>query len=827
MAGEERLLEAYVEFGTVGEDQVLSVIEGLEGRLEGLTAQEQLIKLAVELEDFEAVNAIISRATGQIRDLQSFMSDLTFDQNLRLFDPAAIDQMRQVRDFLATIRLDQSIQLFDPGALSQAREIKELTDSITFEQNMQLFDPSALQQAREIKSVLADIETAQSISLFKPEAISQMREVKGFLSDLRQQQAIDAFNPQNLKNAKDLESFLGDLRSQQNINLFNPQNLERAKGIAEFMQGLKLDQAIEAFDPAALQRGRQIVGFLEEIEDAQTIQARREMQLLTREMGRTVDMAARLDRGLSQATQDEFAASFRGVGRSVAGAENFLFNFVNLLDDAQYGFRGVANNIPITVASFNSLVGQAGSVSGAFTLMGQKISQFLSLIPGLGPAAGILGGLAVGGGVAASVGDLEDYIDVLGEAASVTGKFAKNALNVFAPVADFIRDNLVGGFVRFMDEANAALRDFTGVAIGVEGTSLVREARKEIEALAVADDALSGAAKDLDEEIQRLRRGMQDGSRDTEEIRIKTQRYQEVLNEFNTANAIAEINKLDETFNNFDFDVDFKSAIDQFRRLQEEIDAGGQRAIEGWESWDRLALRLQEFGIGAVKNDIRELRETTDLLTESEFDKTIDKWVDKIRTLRDLDLLTGGAYSQFGEFQQEAERALNAFRSGQNDLRAQENFFKARKKATEEIIRDVERLREEAKSTGEEFEDMVELLANGLRTPELNLDFNEALFLLDREISEIFQKSIDKIGELGDVRVQGNVQIGTQESQNALNQLFDAQDEQNRIAQETRRAEQQAAKARAKANGYLSSINASLKNSSRGRNVGQITRFIP
>ena len=95
-------------------------------------------------------------------------------------------------------------------------------------------------------------------------------------------------------------------------------------------------------------------------------------------------------RGLQQ-VETQAGKTFQKVSQSSGAATQSMINLSRVVQDAPYGFIGIANNLNPLVESFQRLKSETGSTGGAF----KALATSLTGPAGIGLAVGILSTLLI------------------------------------------------------------------------------------------------------------------------------------------------------------------------------------------------------------------------------------------------------------------------------------------------------------------------------------------------------------------------------------------------------------------------------------------------
>lgn len=146
-----------------------------------------------------------------------------------------------------------------------------------------------------------------------------------------------------------------------------------------------------------------------------------------RDAAQAAEASAEAQRDAAQAAEQYATQSDRVAGAG-SNASQVIFSLGDAAQDAQFGLRGVANNIAFTAESFAELQRQSSSTTGAFQSLGSALT---------GPAGVILGlqaVLALGPQLASFFSSREQEAEALGEAYSSA---AENLLSFQSDLSGF------------------------------------------------------------------------------------------------------------------------------------------------------------------------------------------------------------------------------------------------------------------------------------------------------------------------------------------------------------------------------------------------------
>jgi len=146
-----------------------------------------------------------------------------------------------------------------------------------------------------------------------------------------------------------------------------------------------------------------------------------------REAAQAAEASAEAQRDAAQAAEQYATQSDRVAGAG-SNASQVIFSLGDAAQDAQFGLRGVANNIAFTAEAFAELQRQSSSTTGAFRSLGSALT---------GPAGVILGlqaVLALGPQLASFFSSREQEAEALGDAYSSA---AENLLSFQSDLSGF------------------------------------------------------------------------------------------------------------------------------------------------------------------------------------------------------------------------------------------------------------------------------------------------------------------------------------------------------------------------------------------------------
>lgn len=215
----------------------------------------------------------------------------------------------------------------------------------------------------------------------------------------------------------------------------------------------------------------------------------------------------RAERGIRslQRTSQGARSQIRGVGDASKRSQNFLFSFGAAAEDSAFGFRGLANNIPLVIRDFSFLRQSAGGARGALS----------AIASGLVSPGGLIALLGIASSVAITFGD--DIVAAFDSGAKELKKLRTQFQEAIEEVASF-ESTVVGVKVTpenidaLIRQTSAALEEGIRQGFGTRGDiaiddgvirDIVSGGENAVENLT---DRLLGATLFLNEQTKETRR---------------------------------------------------------------------------------------------------------------------------------------------------------------------------------------------------------------------------------------------------------------------------------------------------------------------------------
>lgn len=161
--------------------------------------------------------------------------------------------------------------------------------------------------------------------------------------------------------------------------------------------------AFAKIPPAATQAGVAVTGLTDKLKQISSATATTPLKILEAQFARLQKIASLPDltfrqyerlNGLMAKTQGEinrFAKGFNSIVPGANSATQSLTDLSRIVQDAPYGFRGVANNLNPAVEGFQRLIKETGSLKGALKALGPSLMG----AGGIGLAIGVVSSLLV------------------------------------------------------------------------------------------------------------------------------------------------------------------------------------------------------------------------------------------------------------------------------------------------------------------------------------------------------------------------------------------------------------------------------------------------
>ena len=489
-----QILEAFVEIGAQGIEDVFNEFDRIEARAMELRAVEVGLNLNTDISD-QLTNIETPTVNGDSSFIDAFS--------------ASIERQNEVLDGAgpAVIEYNNRLEMLD-AALADG--------TINFEQ----FAAGATSAVE----VLERIEAG--------EAASEMERLAEETERLNDKFA--AFSPSG-----PIEREMADIRAALDSDLeLSPIGVEGATARLSQLQA-ELDRLNS--DSAE----REIQDLIDEVNRTDAItKLENRLDDLNEAIARTGVATPQLARAVSQTTDalnraNTAAGNTAGnLGKmSNSGATDFLFQLAFFADDAQFGLQGVTNNIPILIQRFNSLsASAAANNTTVFRELGTAASGLAGSFTSLAPAAGSALGPVAAVGAALLAIPLAAYAqdsDRFSASISALGVDLSDVTELFELAGDS-----ANSFIEFLVQATGADIDFRISGID-EYIDELKELQDELRGVDAETREYQKAVEDLDFAITSASlRGQRDRVDDLKEqraeleaLREETQRLRDVSEE--------------------------------------------------------------------------------------------------------------------------------------------------------------------------------------------------------------------------------------------------------------------------------------------------------